>query len=276
LNALVQALNVFLPLGYLVATVLHGMAFAGERAPALASQRRALLPAVLVAHAGLFVVHARGMRVFPVHGTWLMISAIAFATALLFLLVARKNRQETVGAIVLLLVTALQAIASAFGPMQLVAETSPSGAFRVLHVLTSVIASAALLLSGIYGFLHIVLYRQLRQRTFGTLFRQLPDLAVLARVLRRSALAGFLFLTVGLNVGIGMAHAMKTEGFQYRDPQVLLTLALWIHFGVIAFSQRIRGLSARRASFAAAAGLVTLIAVLFLTLIPALTFHAQH
>jgi len=276
MDRVVQALAVLLPLGYLAATVLYGMAFAGEKAPRLMRQRRTVLPCVLVAHAALFFVHARGWRVFPVHGTWLMISATALATALLFALIGRKHGQATVGAIVLLLVTVLQAIASAFGPMQLVPETSPSGAFRALHVGTSVIASAALLLSGIYGFLHIVLYGQLQKRNFGTLFRRLPDLAVLARMLRRSALAGFLFLTVGLNVGIGMAHAMKTEGFQYRDPQVLLTLGLWLHFGVIAFSQRIRGLSARRASFAAAAGLVTLIAVLFLTLIPALTFHALH
>ncbi len=263
-----------LPLGYFAATVLHGMAFAGSKAPPIARSRGVVLPIVLVLHAALFAVHSRGARVFPVHGAWLMLSATAFGTAALFALVVRSRAQATVGAIVLLLVTLLQALASAFGPVQLVQVDTAADAFRVLHVTASVLAAAALLLSGVYGCLHIVLYRQLRERHFGPVFKELPDLAVLARMLRRAALAGFLFLTVGLNVGIAMAHAKDTAGFAYRDPHVLLTMALWIHFGLIAFSQRIRGFSARRVSFAAAAGLVTLIAVLFLTMIPALTYHA--
>jgi NAD(P)-dependent dehydrogenase (short-subunit alcohol dehydrogenase family) len=117
-------------------------------------------------------------------------------------------------------------------------------------------------------------YRQMRRRTFGPLFRALPNLELLSRMMRRAALAGFLFLTVGLNLGILIGHSTRPDGFDYTDPHVLLTLALWVHFGLIAFSGSIRGLTARRASWAATAGLVSLLLLIVLTLLPSLTSHA--
>ena len=44
---------------------------------------------------------------------------------------------------------------------------------------------------------------------------------------------------------------------------------------MIAFSSKIYGLSARRASFAAVAGLLVLFAALFLPLFKSLTFHSK-
>jgi len=269
----IQALSVLLPVAYLGAAVLCGMAFAGPRQPSISRLRGAAVHGVLALHVAYFALQGRASASFPVAGTWLVLSAVALATTLLFAGITWRAPQPSVGSIVLLLVTALQLCASAFGPLQPLAA-GPADAFRILHVSTTVVASAALVLSGVYGFLHILLYRQMRARRFGPLFQQLPDLEQLARSLRRAALAGFLLLTVGLNLGIAMAHQLDVRGFHYRDPHVLLTLLLWVHFGVIAFSRRIRGFSARRASFAAAAGLVTLLAILFLTLVPRFTFHA--
>jgi hypothetical protein len=91
---------------------------------------------------------------------------------------------------------------------------------------------------------------------------------------RRAALSGFVFLTIGLNLGFFVAHRDHVDGFGYTDPHVLLTLFLWVHFGIVAFSGRIPGLSARRASLAASAGLVALVLALFVTLFPSITFHS--
>jgi hypothetical protein len=55
---------------------------------------------------------------------------------------------------------------------------------------------------------------------------------------------------------------------------VFLSLVLWIHFGVIAFSRFIRGFSARRAAFAATGGLIALLLSLLLILFPGMSFHS--
>ena len=225
---------------------------------------------------------------FPVSDVASTLSAVALCAAALFAVVARGSRASPdqdggglppshagTGGVVLGVVFLLQLVASAFDPALLVPRAGGMGPFQVLHVATSALAAAALVLSGVHGILYLVLFRQMRERRFGPWFAHLPDLGVLARLTRSSALAGFLFLTVGMNVGIAMGHAEQAQGFRYSYPEVLLSILLWVHFGVIAFSRFIRGFSARRASVAAAGGLIALLLSLMLVLFPGLAFHSH-
>jgi ABC-type uncharacterized transport system permease subunit len=269
----IQALIVLLPVGYVLAAILHGMAFGGPRAPQVGGLRRFSLRATLVLHVLYFVLRAIALDHFPVSDLWSTVSAVAFSTALLYAALARFMKHPGTGGIVLGLVFLVQVIASSFSPLDLLPRAGGMGFFQVLHVVTSVLAAAALVLSGVHGILYLLLFREMRERRFGALFGHLPNLDVLARMTRRAALFGFVGLTVGLNLGIWIAHRDHLPGFAYRDPEVLLSLALWIHFGVIAFSASIRGFGARRASFAAAGGLVALLLSLFLVLFPSISFH---
>lgn len=271
-----QALTVVLPSIWMLGALLHGMAFGGRGAPDVAGLRRAVVRVALVVHLATFVVRWRVVHYFPVSDTWTTLSAVAFATALLYAWIARATQHAGSGGIVLGLVFLLQLAASAFGPLVPGTRAADVDAFQVAHVSTSVLAASSLILSGVHGLLYLVLFKRMRERRFGALFQHLPSLDVLARMTRRAALAGFIFATVGLNLGIALAHAKDVAGFDYLDPHVLVTLVLWIHFGVIAFSERIRGITAHRASFAATAGLVALLFSLFLTLFPGLTFHSTH
>lgn len=273
-DPIIQGLSVLLPSGYLVVAWMYAMAFAGEAQPRLGRLRVPFLRVLSVLHLALFARHGLAVGGFPAFDAWLSVSAVAFATVFLFAGVTWSRPQPTVGALVLLVAGLLQMIASMFGSMAPIVEGGPSDSARLLHVITAALASAAVVLSGLYGFLYLLLLRQMKRQTFGAIFRQLPDLAQLALMTRRAALAGFVGLTVGVNVGIGLAHAKGTSGFHYGDPTVLMTLGVWIHFGVIAFSRKIRGLSAQRASLAAVAGLSVLLGVLFLAMVPGATFHA--
>lgn len=278
----IQALSVLLPSGYVLAAILHGMAFGGAGAPQVAGLRRAVLTGTLLAHSAFFFLRAEALGHFPVSDVWSTLSAVALSAAALYVVVAGASGRSSsagsyagTGGVVLGLVFLLQSIASAFAQAEILPRSGGMGPFQVLHVATSVLAAAAVLLSGVHGILYLTLFHQMRARRFGPVFAHLPDLDVLARMTRSSALAGFVFLTIGMNVGIAMAHAEKSAGFRYSSPEVLLSIALWIHFGVIAFSRYIRGFSARRASFAAAGGLIAVLLSLSLILLPGLSFHSH-
>ncbi len=274
----IQALTVVLPMAYLVSTVFFGMAFAGERQPAVGTARKLIFLVALALHAALFGFEALAADAFPVVGTWRMVSATALVVALLFGILTLRTPQHTAGAIVMALVTVLVTLASAFGPLDVTSllPTEPrSSPLLILHAATSVLAASALILSGVYGALYIVLYRKMRAHSFGPLFQQLPDLELLTRTTRKAAFAGFLCMTLGLNLGIWAAHKDKVAGFGYTDPAVLLTMGIWIHFGLIAFSRWIPGITARRASFAAVAGLAALSLTVLIALAPGLTFHSR-
>ena len=275
MNTAIQALGVLLPFLYLVSTVLYAMSFAGTRQPGFANVRRAVLLTTLLTHVGWFATHGLAVEGLPALSTWLLVSAVVLVTVVLLVLITYRSPQASAASIVLALATLLQLSASAFGPLTAgpAIDRATSTNLLALHVSTSVMAAAAVVLSGVYGTIYLILFRQMRRASFGALYHELPSLEVSARMTRRAALAGFLFLTVGLNLGIWVAHKDSVAGFDYADPHVLLTIIIWLHFGLIAFSQRIRGLTAFRASFAAVAGLFTLILALFMTLLPDFTFH---
>lgn len=276
----VQPLTVLLPVLYLAAALLYGMTIGGPRAPEVRTARRAAILSAIGVHVLYFATLWRVAGHFPVTDVWTSLSAVAWGTAGLYAGLARGAGQHGTGVIVLGVVFLLQLGASSFGEIDphalaagLAGKEGHYAPHAIVHVLTSVAATATLALSGIHGALYIFVYRGMRRRSFGALQTHMPPLEDLALLTRRSALLGFLFLAVGLNVGIWMAHGAGVPGFRYTDPYVLVMLFLWIHFGVIAFSSVIPGFTARRASWAAAGGFVVLLLSLIASWLPSLSFH---
>jgi ABC-type uncharacterized transport system permease subunit len=272
MNQAIQALGVLLPVLYALSALFHGVVFGGERSSKIDPLRRNVLNATLAIHFACFAARAVEIDQFPANDLWTTVSLIAFSTALLYAIVARLIGHAGSGGVTLGFVFVLQLCASAFGSFVPVARPTGMGPWAITHVSLSAVAASALALSGLHGVLYLILLREMRGRRFGAWFDHLPDLDMLAKMTRRAALFGFLGLTIGLNVGIGLAHAEHAPGFNYSHPEVLLSLALWVHFGVIAFSEKIRGFGARRASYAAAGGLVALLLSILLIMWP----HSFH
>ena len=271
----VQALAVLLPVSYLVATFLYAMYYGGPNAPSVRLARRTALVVSLVLHGIFFACLGRALGRFPVYDPWTTVSAMGLILAALYVCISFRSQQAGTGVIVVGTAAVMQLLASAFAPLAGIENTAPLGIYYAIHGLTSLFAASALMLSGIYGALYLAMYRRMRGHRFGPLVKRLPSLRTLARLTRRSALAGFVLLTIGVNAGIAWAHAADTQRFRYSDPWVLAMLVLWIHFGLVAFSRRIPGLTARRASYAATFGLSLFLLMGLLSLIPSVTFHWQ-
>ena len=82
MSAAIQTVTVILPVLYVLCTVTHGMAFAGEKAPAVERLRRRLLLGTLVVHLSLFVAHYAAAGGLPVLDTWLVVLHVAFTVTL--------------------------------------------------------------------------------------------------------------------------------------------------------------------------------------------------
>lgn len=270
----IQALSVALPPLYAVSALLHAPSTHVPRPGPLVRIRGPLLAATLVLHALLLVARGFEIAQFPVNDLASTVSAVAWSTVILWVVVARTSGHGGSGGLVLGLATIATSCAAAFGDLVPHARAAEPHAAQIAHVATSCVALAALVLSGLHGALYLLLLHEMRARRFGALFEDLPNLDQLARMTRGAALVGFVGLAIGLNVGIALAHAESTPGFRYADPEVLVSIVLWLYFGAIAFSQRIPGFGARRASWAATGGLVVLVLSALLVLLPG-SFHAQ-
>lgn len=275
MSALLQALTVVLPPLYLLGALLAGFTFGRPPAPRMRLVRRTVSALLLVLHAAWFVVYSERVQGFPIDDLASSLSAVALSTFALQCVLARWFGHGGSGSVVLALIFCLQLVSGCITDLHALPRAGTIEIYGIAHVLTSVVSLAALLLSGVHGLLYLVLLRQMRERHFGALFAGLPDLDILARLTRGAAFAGFVGLTIGLNVGIWMAHRDHSSGFAYRESEVALSILLWLHFGAIAFSGFVRGFNARRASVAATVGLLVLILSLALVLIPGTTFHSR-
>jgi HemX protein len=268
----IQALTVLVPVAYFQATFLFLLDFLVERRGTHVAARRWVVAAALALHGGLFAARAVEAGGLPDLGGWTALSAVALCLVLLHLWTARGRHAGT-GLLIFTAAGTLQLLASALGPLEAHLAPDRPAAFYLVHVFSILVASAALVLSGLYGLLYLLLYRSLRQRRFGPLFDGLPSLEDLARSTRRGALAAFVLLAIGINGGIWWAHAAQVPGFGYTDPLVLVLLGLMLHFGLVSGSGHIPGLTARHASLAAAGGFTLLLVSLVAMQVVRISFH---
>ncbi|QDU70050.1 cytochrome c biogenesis protein CcsA [Engelhardtia mirabilis] len=270
---MIQALSTLLPVAYLTATFLYLLDFLVERQAVLWRVRLVALVGVLGLHVGLIAARAVAAGGFPHLGGWSALSALALCLVTLHLWTTARAVHPGTSLIVFGVATLLQLVSSALSPVVTALADDRPLPFYLFHVGSILVASAALVLSGLYGLLYLALFRQMRRRRFGPLFSGLPSLDQIIHVTRRAALAAFVLLAIGVNAGIWWAHRAQVEGFSYADPLVLALLVLTLHFGLVAFSGRIPGLTARRASVAAAAGFMLLLISLVAVQLSRASFH---
>jgi ABC-type uncharacterized transport system permease subunit len=269
-----RLLIALVPVGYFAVARRAGADFRGERKTEPAARSLRLLEiAVLGAHLLLgLLLGLREGRV-PISNGPQMLSALALALFGTFFLATRGGEARGLTVFVAPAAFVLQVLASGFG-LERAAPAAPGrGGLFAVHVATAVLAASVMVLSGLAGWLYLLLERQMRRKTFGLLFARLPNLSELATLNRRAALLGFLCMAVGVNWGIWLAHDAGTPGFSYRDPKVVATLALWVHFGLIALPRRFAYVTGRRAASAAAFGLVLLCVTFLMSAVPGLSFH---
>lgn len=266
----IQLLQVALPMLYALAAVVHGIAFA-DNAARVEKARKVFLTGAVAVHFAWFALRGLHAGHSPLVGLWPVVSGVVLAAVVFWLLVAREEKHAGSGGIVLGAATLFQLLASGCAAVEQPLR-EPQSALSLVHSGTSVVAAAALAISGLHGLLWLLLYREMRHRRFGAAFGHLPDLETCARMMRRAALFGFLGLTVGLNVGIALAHQRAGFRLDYANPEVVGALGVWLYFGSIAFSARIPGFGSRRAAIASCAGLVALALSLLLVFSP-LPFH---
>jgi ABC-type uncharacterized transport system permease subunit len=227
--------------------------------------------AVLLHALFFFAIHVE-TRAFPLVIPGAALSALAFALFVVYAWVEWRSRVRGLGVYVIAAVFFLQIAASGLGFVP-VGDPPAANALFITHVVTTIASVATLLLSGFFGVMYLVVEKAMRAQRFGALFARLPNLSELAAMNRRAATAGFLLMTVGYNLGIWQAHDVAMKGFSYLDPVVLITMAAWIVFGLIALSRWVRFLSGRKAAATAVCGLVLLALTIVASLVPGVSFH---
>ena len=163
---------------------------------------------------------------------WIAVTAMA----LVYLALEWRWKDKMTGVFLLVPVLFFQVFSSAFiTHTREVDEILRSPLFAV-HVTSALLGYVALSVGAVYGTMYSLLYRELKTHRVGLIFRRFPNLETLSRMNLGAVLVGWVALTIAILLGSIWAEELTSRGWLqgtfYTDPKFLLTLALWLLYGL--------------------------------------------
>lgn len=230
-----QLLNILLPLGYLLAALGYLVVFLESPDWARPWSTRVTLGTTGL-HLAYLVLLTIAFRHVPVANAWEGFTFVAFAMAVIYLTLEWRWKDKATGIFLMVPVLFFQVLSSAFVThTREVDEILRSPLFGV-HVTAALLGYVALSVAAVYGAMYILLYRELKKHRVGLIFRRLPNLETLSRLNMGALLFGWIALTLAIVWGTiwawGLVSSGLLDGGFYTDPKFLLTLVLWILYGV--------------------------------------------
>jgi ABC-type uncharacterized transport system permease subunit len=248
------------PVLYLAAFVAYLAVFLSDHPLPRALARPLLTTAVLV-NLVFFTTFTTHFGHIPMVTAQQVLGNVGFAMAATYLWVQGRTRTPYSGPFVLSLVVLCQLVSLMHPRLDdAVPEVLNSFMFSV-HVANAVLGYSALGLAGVYGLIYLVLYKEMRFKRFGLVFRRLPPLSVLDQMNYYAAIIGFGFLTVAITTGAAWAtHVFREELF---DPKLTVGLITWIFYGATVIGRRFYSWRGPRLAYSSSVGFAALLVSMF-------------
>jgi ABC-type transport system involved in cytochrome c biogenesis permease subunit len=208
----------------------------------------------------------------PVTNAASAISTFVRLLALAYLYTEMTTDERAMGAFILPLAVVLQSI-PAFMPQVEDRSAVLSGPLFGVHVSSLLFAYASFALACVIGITYVLLFKEIKAKHLGFFYARLPSLQVLDRMNQRAIVIGWIFLTVGIIVGVVWA-AQAQGGYQsgdprvqamsLQDPKIFVALVCWVVYSFELFAARRIGWGGRRAAYLSALGF----AIVLLNFVP--------
>jgi ABC-type transport system involved in cytochrome c biogenesis permease subunit len=247
---------------YAAAGVAYGLHFA-RRSPSIGRTATTLLLVGVLTHT--FVIGMETMEVWrvPFSNTSRAVSTFVWLLTLSYLYLELTTEERSMGVFILPIVVGLQMIPVIYPGAELRDPVLDSPWFWV-HVASLLFAYASFALAGVLGLTYMLQFKEIKKKHLGYLYTRLPSLQMLDVMNSRAVAVGWLFLTVGVVVGIvwtAQARAITPDQTNLQamgldDPKIFFALLTWAVYSFSVVARRTMGWSGRRAAWVSAIGFV--------------------
>ena len=256
----IRLILLLLPLFYWAALIDYILVFTTNDATARRLARPFLILA-LVVNAVYFLGFTFYFEHLPFVSVFQVLGAIGFAIAAIYLWVESRTKSPHTGPFILTVVVIFQVLNTAFPKLDRdVPEILRSTVFN-LHVSAAILGYSSFAVAAVYGFLYLIQYRVIRNKSFGLLFQRLPSLDILDHMNLVASSTGFLFLSVAIVAGVLWSHAVF--GGVQMDPKVLVAILTWIVYGLALFGRQFVSWRGPRMAYSSLFGFLVILFSLF-------------
>jgi len=189
------------------------------------------------------------------------ISTFVWLLTLSYLYLELSTDERAMGVFILPIVVFLQIIPTLKPGLETRSPVLDSPWFWV-HIASSLFAYASFALAGVLGLTYMLQFKEIKKKHLGYLYTRLPSLQILDSMNSRAVMVGWLFLTVGVVVGVIWATQARVvypndqnlRLMSLNDPKIFGAVLTWAVYSFAVFARQRLGWNGRRAAWLSAIG----------------------
>jgi ABC-type transport system involved in cytochrome c biogenesis permease subunit len=247
---------------YAAAGVAYAIHFA-RREPASGRAATTLLLLAALTHTFVIGMQTMEVRHVPFANASRFISTFVWLLTVAYLYVELSTDERAMGVFIMPIVIGLQAIPVIYPGVESPDPVLDSPWFWV-HVSSLLFAYASFGLAGVLGLTYMLQFKEIKKKHLGYLYMRLPSLQILDAMNSQAVTVGWLFLTIGVVVGVvwaSQARALAPENVNLQamsldDPKIFIAILTWAVYSFALLSRRTMGWTGRRAAWLSALGFV--------------------
>ncbi len=229
MKSLIDFLTGLLPVLYISSFSIYSYAFM-KSGKQLANSKRLFLFLTLLIHALYLLMRTLEFHHMPITNVFEIFTVLAFSISFSYFILELLTDIRGTGPFIIIISVLFQVISSFF--IQDLTEVKDVLKSNLLgsHVFSALLGYAGITISAVYGFLYLMLYKEIKLNKFGLIFNRLPNLEVLELLSFYSAVIGFSLLTITITIGLIWLPKAFPD-FSYSDPKLIGTSMVWILYG---------------------------------------------
>ncbi len=260
-----------LPLAlYAAAFVVYAIHFA-KREVSVGRLATTLLLVGVLAHTFVIGMQTMEVRHVPFSNTSTAVSSFVWLLALSYLYLEVTTDERAMGVFIVPILVGLQTI-PAINPGVDYRDPVLDSPWFWVHVTSLLFAYATFALAAMLGLTYVLQFKEIKKKHLGYFYTRLPSLHVLDAMNSRAVTVGWLFLTIGVVVGIvwtaqALAQSpenLNLQAISLQDPKVFIAVLTWGVYSFAVFARKTLGWTGRRAAWLSAVGFV----IVLLNLVP--------
>ena len=247
---------------YGAAAVAYAIHFA-KRQPAMGRAATTLLLLGALAHTFVIGMQTMEVRHVPFANPSRAVSSFVWLLALSYLYLELTTDERAMGVFILPIAVGLQAI-PVVSPGVENADPVLDSPWFWIHVASLLFAYASFALAAMLGLTYMLQFKEIKKKHLGYLYTRLPSLHVLDAMNSRAVVVGWLFLTIGVVVGVVWAaearaltpENLNLQAMSLQDPKVFIAVLTWAVYSFALLARRALGWTGRRSAWLSALGFV--------------------
>jgi ABC-type transport system involved in cytochrome c biogenesis permease subunit len=245
---------------YVAAGIAYAVHFAW-RNPAAGRTATTLLLFGALAHTFVIGMQTMEVRHVPIANPSRAISTFVWLLALSYLYLELTTDERAMGVFILPIVVGLQLI-PVLNPGTENRDPVLDSPWFWVHVASLLFAYASFALGGVLGLTYMLQFKEIKKKHLGYLYTRLPSLQVLDVMNSRAVTVGWLFLTIGVVVGVLWAAQASVsapndpnlQAMSLDDPKIFMAIVIWAVYSFALLARRVMGWAGRRAAWLSALG----------------------